>query len=116
MQCVNPQCSKDLLYFREGRLELLELESDSDEQVRPDDSAFAMRSLPRKFFWLCGECAKTYIIKRWTSSGSVLLLSKQDMEASFPTQISPPQRRKSEDCACSETPSDASRYRHQSIG
>ena len=27
MQCANPQCSKELLYLREGTLELLELES-----------------------------------------------------------------------------------------
>jgi len=76
MQCANPQCSKELVYFREGRLELLELELDSDESVRPDDSAFAMRSLPRKSFWLCGDCAKTHIIKRWTSSGSVLVFQQ----------------------------------------
>jgi hypothetical protein len=50
MQCANPKCSKELLYLREGRLELLELESDSDDQVRPDDDAFAMKSLPSSFF------------------------------------------------------------------
>ena len=59
MQCANPQCSKELLYLREGRLKLLELESYSDDQVRPDDGAFAIKSLPSRFFWLCGECAKT---------------------------------------------------------
>jgi hypothetical protein len=72
MQCANPQCSKELLYLREGRLWLLELESHADDQFRPDDGAFAMRSLPSTFFWLCGECAKTHIVKRWTPSGLVL--------------------------------------------
>ena len=67
-QCANPQCFKELLYLREGRLELLELEPHLDDQLRPDDGAFAMRPLPSKCFWLCGECAITYILKRWTAS------------------------------------------------
>jgi hypothetical protein len=78
MQCANPECSKELLYLREGRIQFLELESHSDDQPRPDDGAFAMKSLPSKFFWLCGECAKTRVIKRWTSSGLVLVLRNQD--------------------------------------
>src|ERR1700704_3175111 len=50
MQCANPQCSKELLYLREGTLELLELESPSDNQFRPDEGAFATRPLPNNFF------------------------------------------------------------------
>jgi len=90
MQCANPQCSKELVYFREGRLELLELEVDSDDQVRPDYGQFAMRLLPRRFFWLCGECAKTYIVKRWTHSGPVLMFSKRHLAGSLPSQPSLP--------------------------
>jgi hypothetical protein len=84
MQCANPQCSKELLYLREGRIQFLELESQSDDQLRPDDGAFAMKSLPSKFFWLCGECAKTHEIKRWTSSGLVLVLRNQDTAGTNP--------------------------------
>jgi hypothetical protein len=84
MQCANPQCSKELLYLREGRLWLLELESRADDQFQPDDGAFAMRSLPSKFFWLCGECAKTYIVKRWTTSGLVVVLRNQNIADSHP--------------------------------
>jgi hypothetical protein len=84
MQCANPQCSKELLYLREGRLWLLELESHADDQFRPDDGAFAMRSLPSKFFWLCGECAKTHIVKRWTTSGLVVVLRNQNLADSHP--------------------------------
>jgi hypothetical protein len=77
MQCANPLCSKELLYLREGRIELLELESHADHPFRPDDGAFAMNCLPSKFFWLCGECAKTLIVKRWTTSGLVLVRRNQ---------------------------------------
>ena len=81
MQCANPQCSKELLYLREGRIELLELESHADDPFQPDDGAFAMNCLPSKYFWLCGECAEIYILKRWTTSGLVLLLRNRDASA-----------------------------------
>jgi hypothetical protein len=77
LQCANPLCSKELLYLREGTLGLLELESQSDDLFRSDNGAFAMRSSPSKFFWLCGECTKTLIVKRWTASGLVLMLRNQ---------------------------------------
>jgi hypothetical protein len=78
MQCANPSCSKDLLYLREGRLELVELEPTSEDQVQPDGGAFAMRSLRSKFFWLCGDCANTHSIKRWTGAGLVLASRRWD--------------------------------------
>jgi hypothetical protein len=88
MQCANPQCSQELLYLREGRIELLELESDSCDQVWPDDGAFAMKSSPSRFFWLCGECAKLHIIKRWTTSGLFLVPRERDVAGSRPVQSS----------------------------
>jgi hypothetical protein len=83
-QCANPQCSKELLYFREGTLELLELETQADDRARPDDGAFEMNSLPSRFFWLCGECTKTHILRRWTTSGLILTLRSQTMAGSRP--------------------------------
>jgi hypothetical protein len=76
MHCANPSCSKDLLYLREGRLELVELESASDERLQSDDGAFSMRPLPSKFFWLCGDCANAHTIKRWTTAGIILASRK----------------------------------------
>jgi hypothetical protein len=90
MQCANPPCSKELLYLREGRIELLELESHADDQFRPDDGAFAMNSLPSKYFWLCGECAEIYILKRWTTSGLVLVLRQRKTADSHPDLAGPP--------------------------
>ena len=91
MQCANPPCSKELLYFREGRIELLELESHPDDQFRPDHGAFAMNSLPSKYFWLCGECAELYILKRWTTSGLVLVLRRRNTAAdNHPDLAAPP--------------------------
>lgn len=78
MQCANPQCSKELLYLREGRLALLDMESHANDPPRPDDGAFAMNCFPSEYFWLCCECAEIYILKRWTSSGLVVVLRNQN--------------------------------------
>jgi hypothetical protein len=90
MQCANPQCSKELLYLREGTLNLLEMELHSDDQFRSDVGAFGMRSVPSKYFWLCGECTKTLIVKRWTTSGPVLVLRNQKTAGSHPNMAARP--------------------------
>jgi hypothetical protein len=90
MQCANPRCSKELLYLREGTLKLLEMESHSDDQFRSDVGAFATRSVPSKYFWLCGECTKTLIVKRWTTSGLDLVLRNQKTAGSHPNMVARP--------------------------
>jgi hypothetical protein len=77
-QCANPQCSQELLYLREGRLALLDMELHANDPPRPDDGAFAMNRFPSRYFWLCGECAEIYILKRWTTSGLILVLRNQN--------------------------------------
>ena len=88
-RCANPQCSKELLYFREGSLQLLELESDSDDQSPEDDGAFAMKPMRSKFFWLCGECSKTHIVRQWTTSGLALMPRNQKTAGNRPNLIKP---------------------------
>jgi hypothetical protein len=88
-RCANPQCSKELLYLREGSLQLLALESDSDEESRQDDGAFATKPLRSRFFWLCGECSKTHIVKQWTTSGLVLVLRNQKTAGGHPDLMTP---------------------------
>ena len=97
MQCANPQCLKELLYLREGRLELLELDSYALDQFRPDDGAFAIRSLPRRFFWLCGDCARTYTVKRWTPSGLIVVLRNQNTVDSNPDLADRPHPKERQD-------------------
>jgi hypothetical protein len=89
MRCANPQCSKELLYLREGSLQLLALESDSDEESKQDDGAFAMKPRRSRFFWLCGECSKTHIVEQWTTSGLVLALRNQKTARSRPDLMTP---------------------------
>jgi hypothetical protein len=89
MRCANPHCSKELLYLREGSLQLLELEPDSGDQSRQDDGSFAMKPLRSKFFWLCGECSKTHIIKQWTPSGLFLVPRHKKTAGGRPNRITP---------------------------
>ena len=102
--CANPQCSKELLYLREGSLQLLELESDSDDQSEQDDGAFATKHLRSKFFWLCGECSKTHIVKQWTTSGLVLELRNQKTAGGRPTLITPAAAASTQPLPVSSTP------------
>ena len=74
MQCANPRCCRELLYLREGRLALLDMESHANVPPRPDDGAFAMNCFPSQYFWLCCECAEIYLLKRWTNSGLIVVL------------------------------------------
>jgi hypothetical protein len=89
-RCANPQCSKELLYLRDGSLRWLELESNSDDQFPQGDGAFAMKPLRGKFFWLCGECAKTHFVKRWTTSGLILVLRNQSRAGGHPNVAARP--------------------------
>jgi hypothetical protein len=80
MQCSNPRCAKELHYLRGRRVELLELEATSHNPEETDGDGFPVKSLPSKFFWLCGDCAKTHIIARWTPTGPILMYRTQSMQ------------------------------------
>ncbi len=86
VHCANADCSNELLYLRSGTLKLLEME-DPDEQHRGGNSSFEMRFLPKKYFWLCGECAKKYVVKQWTRSGIVLEFRKRQSVAMQATAV-----------------------------
>jgi hypothetical protein len=85
--CTNPRCSRELVYLREGTLKLLEMESDSDARPRRDNGPFQMRFLPKKYFWLCSECAKRYVVKQWTNSGIVLEIRKRQNAGTQPILV-----------------------------
>jgi hypothetical protein len=66
--CANPDCSKPLLYLRDGRIYVFDttagaIGSDGKHQRRLEH------------YWLCGACAKTLVLVRDTQ-GSIHILSK----------------------------------------
>ena len=49
-----------------------------------------MKPRRSKFFWLCGECSKTHIVKQWTTSGPALVLRNQKTAGSRHNLAAPP--------------------------
>ncbi len=88
MHCANPKCVRDAPCLRDGSLHLLELEAAANRLPEKDECGFPMRSLPQRYFWLCGECTKVFSIARWTALGVVLALRKQYISTIDP--VSPP--------------------------
>lgn len=72
MRCANPKCSSELIYLRSGSVQLLEFEPALDALSENEDYEFSIQPSPRRFFWLCGQCSNTFVIKHWTSFGVVL--------------------------------------------
>jgi hypothetical protein len=83
VRCANPKCSKELLYLRDGTLHMLDLEPQADGRFNPNGGPFATRRSLSKFFWLCGDCSKLFIVKRWTASGLIVALRDEKVGREF---------------------------------
>lgn len=72
MKCSNPLCQNHLLYLRGGTLRLLELECSPESRLQEDGITFSVRRRAARYFWLCPECSRILILRRWTQEGIVL--------------------------------------------
>jgi|SRR5580700_1302771 hypothetical protein len=72
MKCANPKCQHKLLYLRGGTLRLLELDGPPVARLRGEGAGFPVCCQSAQCFWLCGECSKTLVLKRWTREGLIL--------------------------------------------
>ncbi len=72
MKCANPECSNNLLYLRGGTLRLLELDGPLEKRLLGEPAGFPVFVPRSRYFWLCGDCSKKLVIKRWTNEGLVL--------------------------------------------
>lgn len=72
MKCANPNCSSTMLYLRGGVLRLLELESTPEKRLHGHADGFPVCRPTARYFWLCGNCAKVLVIRRWSSEGLIL--------------------------------------------
>jgi hypothetical protein len=70
---------KSSAIFGMGGSNCWNLEPTSPYPEQTDGDGFQVKSLPSKFFWLCGDCAKTHIIARWRTTGPVLMLRTHSM-------------------------------------
>ncbi len=80
MQCANPKCSRVVQDLQQGTLVLLELDVPPDERIVRSDSGFPVCTVPSKYFWLCSECSRLWVMKRWTPTGLVLEPSQPAQE------------------------------------
>jgi hypothetical protein len=71
-QCVNPQCGKPLHYLRDGKVFLLEVQTDQRDTARMEH------------FWLCGECSAKFVVRQAGSRVEVVSKHKSRRPAAAP--------------------------------
>lgn len=72
MRCANPVCSLKSQDLRDGILRLIELDVAPEDRILGAEGGFPVCSVPSRYFWLCKECSRVLIIKRWTSTELIL--------------------------------------------
>ena len=76
MRCANPDCCCGLFDQPGGSIWLMQLETPCDQLMESVDYDFSVSTLPSKYFWLCADCSRRFILSRWTPTG-VSLVKKQ---------------------------------------
>ncbi len=79
--CANPKCSKPLHYLREGRVFVFDV-PDAPSANRTKGA----RGRRMEHYWLCGDCAQTYMLKHSTEEG-VRLLARSPMHTINPMKV-----------------------------
>lgn len=87
MQCANPMCDVETLYFRCGSLHTI----DYFERSEAGDL-----DVKRRIIWLCGECSPRFAVEVWRPPGQQL----RSQLVAMP--VSSPQMRHSADTETSE--------------
>ena len=64
-QCANSSCGKPLLYLRDGRIFLFKMKKDVGDR----------RVSQAEHFWLCGDCAQSFVLE--PDGSSVHLVPKE---------------------------------------
>jgi hypothetical protein len=72
MKCANPSCTNTLVYLRGGVLRLLEMESEPPTRLHGHGDGFPVYRPSARYFWLCADCARVLVLKRWTARGLIL--------------------------------------------
>lgn len=72
MVCANTKCGCGLFDIPGGSIWLLQLEQSCDRPTTDDEGAFSLPNPPQKYFWLCPDCSRRFVIWRWTATGVVL--------------------------------------------
>ena len=79
--CANPACNEPFLYFRSGKIFMLEA-NDLDPGSRIDPSKRRI-----EYFWLCGACAPAMHLMRTTNGAVTLCQSPRPSDPLGPLRI-----------------------------
>ncbi len=101
MRCANPKCNAAMMEAVGGTMTMLELELPPEARIERSEWGFPILCAPAKYFWLCEECSRLYLIRRWTTAG--LLLQPRLVEAS---------RREAAQGLARKPPASSHRVRH----
>jgi hypothetical protein len=72
MRCANPKCNAAMMDTVGGTMTMLELELPPEARIERSEWGFPVLCVPAKYFWLCEECSRLYLIRRWTKAGLFL--------------------------------------------
>ena len=63
MQCANPMCDAETLYFRSGSLHTIDYFGDAE---------VGNAEIKQRIIWLCGECSARFAVEVWRPPGQQL--------------------------------------------
>lgn len=72
MKCANPNCQSTFLYVKGGTLRLMELECHPGNGLSAERNTLHSSTPTSRYFWLCRDCARVLVLKRWTPTGLIL--------------------------------------------
>jgi transposase-like protein len=75
MQCANPLCNVESMYFRSGSLHCI----DCSEENRTKGNGEQ-----RRLIWLCRECSTRLTVETWRPPGQQMRPRRFDEEVSLP--------------------------------
>jgi hypothetical protein len=65
MHCANPNCRRKAEDLLDGTLWLVESEVPPDDRITGAAGGFPVCSVRSRYFWLCAECSRVLIVKKW---------------------------------------------------
>ena len=63
MQCANPMCDAQSLYFRSGSLHTIDFFGGSEPEAQ---------EIKQRIIWLCEECSRRFAVEVWRPPGQQL--------------------------------------------
>ena len=78
-KCANPACSTPLIYLREGKIFMMDQNSNS--QVRPQRPVLVKPGNRVEHFWLCGPCSVQLTIAYDHDRGIIIVPKREAQRA-----------------------------------